>query len=187
MSLESNGGYESALKNHYARVRSTLRGPVPPQEIKRMPFAPVRKKTIVYNIGPDPFWLGPIEFHGFSLTEERRRVEITPPPFVETTTKISIRSIIIAAARHYNLSELEIKSVRKQAQLVRARQVAMFVAKMITEASYPFIAKHFGGRDHTTCMHAVNKISQLKDADPQVALDIDAICIAVTGKGLEAK
>jgi chromosomal replication initiator protein len=57
----------------------------------------------------------------------------------------------------------------------RPRQVAMYLAKQLTSRSLPDIGRRFGGRDHTTVMHGVRRIEELKSADPQIAEDLEIL------------
>ena len=71
---------------------------------------------------------------------------------------------------HFSIDELKGKSRRRP--LVLARQMAMFVSRELTELSYPAIAREFGGRDHTTVMHACDKISALMKERSQIYNDV---------------
>ena len=64
-------------------------------------------------------------------------------------------------ARQYNVSRSDLLSSRRTANVVRPRQVAMYLAKTLTLRSLPEIGRRFGGRDHTTVLHAVRKIEAL--------------------------
>ena len=59
--------------------------------------------------------------------------------------------------------------------MARPRQVAMFLAKTLTSKSLPEIGRRFGGRDHTTVIHAVKKIEDLKSIDNQIAEDVELL------------
>ena len=63
--------------------------------------------------------------------------------------------------------------------LVTARQIAMYIFRELTELSYPAIAKEFGGRDHTTVIHAVDKISQLMAERREIYDQVTALTTAV--------
>ena len=80
--------------------------------------------------------------------------------------QISVDSIVSAVAKFFNIKVQDMKGPRRTRQLVVPRQVAMFLARRHTGLSLPEIGKHFGGRDHTTVMHAVRKIDgQIKTDD----------------------
>lgn len=80
---------------------------------------------------------------------------------------------VTAEQFHFSLEELQGKSRRRP--LVLARQMAMFVSRELTELSYPAIAREFGGRDHTTVMHACDKISALMAERSQIYDDVTVL------------
>jgi chromosomal replication initiator protein len=59
--------------------------------------------------------------------------------------------------------------------VARPRQAAMYLAKQLTTRSYPDIGRRFGGRDHTTVLHAVRKIEELKASDAGIAADLETL------------
>ena len=75
--------------------------------------------------------------------------------------RVKIEDIQRAVARHYNVSRADMLSSRRTANVVRPRQIAMYLAKTLTLRSLPEIGRRFGGRDHTTVLHAVRKIENL--------------------------
>ena len=81
------------------------------------------------------------------LLTARQPRPITPPVILEATSKM------------FGIPIEEITGKKRQRPLVAARQVAMYVVRELTDLSYPAIAREFGGRDHTTVIHAVEKIS----------------------------
>lgn len=86
--------------------------------------------------------------------------------------QISIAEIQRRVASHYNIRLDEMHSKRRSQDIVHPRQVAMYLAKHLTLNSYPEIGHHFGGRDHTTVMHAVGKIEKMMLEKDAVADDI---------------
>ena len=86
--------------------------------------------------------------------------------------QVSMGEIKREVARHYNIRLEEMHSKRRSRNIVLPRQVAMFLAKNLTSNSYPEIGQHFGGRDHTTVMHAVNKVESMMNEDATMAEDI---------------
>ena len=78
-------------------------------------------------------------------------------------------------ARHYNVSRADLLSSRRTANVVRPRQIAMYLAKTLTLRSLPEIGRRFGGRDHTTVLHAVRKIEGLVGNDTVLAEEIDLL------------
>lgn len=95
--------------------------------------------------------------------------------------RITIDEIQRKVAEHYNLRLADMHSARRARSVARPRQVAMYLAKQLTARSLPEIGRKFGGRDHTTVMHAVRKIEELMDDDAQIAQDVDIVRRALTG------
>ena len=89
--------------------------------------------------------------------------------------KVTIDEIIRKVSDHYNLRMTDILSPRRARTVARPRQVAMFLAKTLTSKSLPEIGRRFGGRDHTTVIHAVKKIEDLKSIDNQIAEDVELL------------
>jgi len=85
----------------------------------------------------------------------------------------------IAAEEFAPVTVTDINSQRRTAPVVRARQVAMYVAKEMTARSLPEIGRRFGGRDHTTVLHAVRKIRNLIPTDAALAAQVNRIIRAV--------
>ena len=80
------------------------------------------------------------------------------------SSKIDVKNIIKETAEHYGVSALDITSKKRKQEIALARQVAMYLMRELTEASYPKIGDSFGGRDHTTVMHSCKKIeTQIKE------------------------
>jgi len=96
-----------------------------------------------------------------------KKVGIDPAP-----SRIMIGDIQRIVAEFYNVTVGDLKSVRRTANVVRPRQVAMYLAKTLTLHSLPEIGRRFGGRDHTTVLHAVRKIGCLVEKDPRMATEI---------------
>jgi chromosomal replication initiator protein len=95
--------------------------------------------------------------------------------------RITIDEIQRKVAEHYNLRITDMHSARRARNVARPRQVAMYLAKQLTARSLPEIGRKFGGRDHTTVMHAVRKIEELMEEDAQIAQDVDIVRRALTG------
>ena len=89
--------------------------------------------------------------------------------------KIKIEEIQRIVARRYNISRGDLISSRRTAIVVRPRQIAMYLAKTLTLRSLPEIGRRFGGRDHTTVLHAVRKIEGLVSNDGALAEEIETI------------
>ena len=89
--------------------------------------------------------------------------------------RVTIDEIQKRVAEHYNIKLSEMSSERRARAVARPRQVAMFLSKQLTQRSLPEIGRKFGGRDHTTVMHAVRKIEQLRESDPGIAEDLELL------------
>ena len=89
--------------------------------------------------------------------------------------RITIDEIQRKVAEHFNIRLGEMTSDRRARAVARPRQVAMYLAKQLTTRSLPEIGRKFGGRDHTTVMHAVRKIEELKGTDPALAEDVELL------------
>ena len=89
--------------------------------------------------------------------------------------KVTTDEIIRKVADHYNLRMSDLLSARRARQVARPRQVAMYLSKMLTSRSLPDIGRRFGGRDHTTVIHAVRKIEELRVTDSQIAEDVEIL------------
>jgi len=81
---------------------------------------------------------------------------------------ITLDAVQEAVAAKFHIKVAEMKSKRRTKALVYPRQVAMYLCRDITQQSYPEIARHFGGKDHTTIMHACKQIEKAKQSDPNL-------------------
>jgi chromosomal replication initiator protein len=81
---------------------------------------------------------------------------------------VSIEEIQKLVADQFKIRIADMYSKRRPAQIARARQVAMYLAKELTQKSFPEIGEAFGGRDHTTVMHAVKRITELRQKDAEL-------------------
>ena len=89
--------------------------------------------------------------------------------------RVKIEDIQKLVATHYNVSRADILSSRRTATVVRPRQIAMYLAKVLTLRSLPEIGRRFGGRDHTTVLHAVRKIEGLATQDGTLSEEIELL------------
>jgi chromosomal replication initiator protein len=106
--------------------------------------------------------------------------DILPPP---QPKKITIESIQKEVCKYYGLNINELLSRKRNKQLVYPRQVAMFLCRKMTDASFPLIGDQFGGRDHTTVMHGVEKIEKEAAADQILAATLDKLCKQLDPRG----
>ncbi|MEM8839503.1 MAG: helix-turn-helix domain-containing protein [Pseudomonadota bacterium] len=86
-----------------------------------------------------------------------------------------IEDIQRTVASHFNISKADLVSQRRTRAIVRPRQIAMFLCKTMTPRSLPEIGKRFGGRDHTTVIHAVQKVEELMAADRGFSDDVELL------------
>ena len=91
------------------------------------------------------------------------------------TIVIPIEKIQEAVGAFYGVSVKEIKGSRRVQNIVLARQVAMYLSREMTDNSLPRIGKEFGGKDHTTVIHAYEKIKSMVDTDDNLRLEIQSI------------
>ena len=89
--------------------------------------------------------------------------------------RITIEEIQLRVAQHFNIKVSEMHSPRRARAVARPRQVAMYLAKQLTSRSLPEIGRKFGNRDHTTVMHAVRKIEELRSTDSSMSEDIELL------------
>jgi chromosomal replication initiator protein len=89
--------------------------------------------------------------------------------------RVTIDEIQRKVAEHFNIKMAEMTSTRRARVVARPRQVAMYLAKQLTPRSLPEIGRKFGGRDHTTVMHAVKKIEELIASDRALAEDVELL------------
>lgn len=89
--------------------------------------------------------------------------------------RITIDEIQRQVAAHFNLRLADMSSARRSRVIARPRQIAMYLAKQLTPRSLPEIGRKFGGRDHTTVMHAIRVIDEMRKGDPAFAEDVDLL------------
>ena len=111
---------------------------------------------------------------GTSITVETAQI-VLQDLLKSSNKKITIEEIQKKVADHYNIRLTDMHSPRRSRSVARPRQVAMYLAKFITSRSLPEIGRKFGGRDHTTVMHAVKKIEELKQEDTNFNEDIELL------------
>ena len=132
--------------------------PKPPSAAPKAP-EPVREPVIVrMRGGRDFLW-------------------IATPPENRTATIKRIQAIV---ANAYNVSVLDILSERRTKVVVIPRQIAIYLARVLTPRSLPEIGHAFGNRDHTTALAAFNKIKHLMSADPAFAAEVEELARMVS-------
>jgi chromosomal replication initiator protein len=95
--------------------------------------------------------------------------------------RVTVDDIQKATAEHFGLKQADLISERRNRAIARPRQAAMWLAKQMTTRSLPDIGRRFGGRDHTTVLHAVRRIEELKAADPQLTRDLETLTRKLRG------
>ncbi|AIL12263.1 hypothetical protein IM40_00005 [Candidatus Paracaedimonas acanthamoebae] len=89
--------------------------------------------------------------------------------------RVTVEDIQKRVSEHFNVRLTDMHSPKRLRSVARPRQIAMYLAKQLTSYSLPDIGRKFGGRDHTTVMHAVKKIEELQQSDTSLAEDLDLL------------
>lgn len=89
--------------------------------------------------------------------------------------KVTVEEIQRKVSEHYNIRLSDMIGPKRVRNYARPRQIAMYLAKQMTSRSLPEIGRRFGGRDHTTVMHGVKRIEELKALDSQIADDLELL------------
>jgi chromosomal replication initiator protein len=97
----------------------------------------------------------------------------------ESERKITVEEIQRKVSDHYNIRLSDMIGPKRLRSYARPRQVAMYLCKQMTTRSLPEIGRRFGGRDHTTVMHGVRRIEELKQTDIQIAEDVELLSRAL--------
>ena len=95
--------------------------------------------------------------------------------------RITVDEIQKVCSEHFGLRQADLISERRNRAIARPRQAAMWLAKQLTTRSLPDIGRRFGGRDHTTVLHAVRRIEALRAEDPQLARDLEVLARKLRG------
>jgi len=95
--------------------------------------------------------------------------------------RVTVDDIQKATADHFGLKQADLISERRTRAVARPRQAAMWLAKQLTTRSLPDIGRRFGGRDHTTVLHAVRRIEELKVGDAQLTRDLETLTRKLRG------
>jgi chromosomal replication initiator protein len=89
--------------------------------------------------------------------------------------RVKIEDIQRVVSKHYNVSKQDLLSSRRTRSIVWPRHVAMYLSKTLTPRSLPEIGRRFGGRDHTTVLHAVRKIDALVAKDSALKRELELL------------
>lgn len=114
-------------------------------------LAPIPRVAVVITTHSRKPWLAPVV------------VEIEPPQVLPPTMSKRIKRLVCI---RFNISMEELLGPNRLAVLARPRQIAQYLDKMLTRNSLPEIGRRFGGRDHTSILHSVRKITALRLTDP---------------------
>lgn len=128
--------------------------------------------------------LGPPVFSMADWIERQRRIPL-PTQKAEIRRiprRVAVVDIQRAVAEHSNLPCNIMFCAARTAPVVRARQIAMFLAKTMTPSSFPEIGRRFGGRDHSTVHHAVGKMRERIEGDTSFAAEIEIIKTAIAAR-----
>lgn len=113
-------------------------------------------------------------------------VEIDEPagemPALPLPSFPTVGIVLDAVCRHYVITRADILSARRTANIVRPRQVAIYLARKLTLQSLPKIGRRFGGRDHTTVLHSIRQIEIKMVADPELNAAVEAIEAVVAAR-----
>ena len=88
---------------------------------------------------------------------------------------VRIDDILRTISQQYAVSRGDLLSARRTRSIVRPRQIGMYLSKQLTSRSLPEIGRRFGGRDHTTVIHAIRKIEELMNEDPNLRDEIETL------------
>ena len=115
-----------------------------------------------------------VRFHGREVTIDVAKTALKDLLSIQNR-QISVENIQKAVADFYSIKVADMYSKRRPANIARPRQIAMFMAKELTQKSLPEIGELFGGRDHTTVLHAVRKVAEERAHDGQLNHEIHVI------------
>ena len=94
---------------------------------------------------------------------------------IERNRELSVEEIIKKVSNHFNIKISDIKSPKRHKAVVLPRQIAMYISRQLTSCSYPEIGERFGGKDHSTIIHAIRKIEKIMEDDFQLRNTIENI------------
>ncbi|HHW31336.1 MAG TPA: chromosomal replication initiator protein DnaA [Clostridiaceae bacterium] len=121
-----------------------------------------------------------------SLTNSKITIEFASEALKEIllankTKTINTTTIIEAVSRYYDLKPEDFKSKKRNREISFPRQIAMYLCRELTDLSLPKIGESFGGRDHTTVLHAIEKISSEIESNPEVRRSLEELKRNLTG------
>lgn len=104
-----------------------------------------------------------------------------PAPIPHRPKRVTVAEIKCVVADYYKIPLIEMTSARRSRGVARPRQMAMYLARNLTPKSLPDIGARFGGRDHTTVIHAIRTIERLREVDAEIDRDIEALTEELAG------
>lgn len=107
--------------------------------------------------------------------------EVLADMFRASRRRITIDEIQKRVSEHFRIRHAEMVSARRAREVARPRQIAMYLAKQLTPRSLPEIGRRFGGRDHTTVIHAVRQIEKLRGEDSEIDNDVRTLIRVLEG------
>ena len=134
--------------------------PIPVVEIKTPDAAETRRLSLLNRIEPLRATLSRLESELEVITGKRGPM---------------IRDIQRAVCTHYDLTHRQLIGDSRMVALVRPRQVSMYLSKTLTVHGLAEVARRHGGRDHTTCLHAVRRIDALRVINPKLDADVETL------------
>ena len=99
---------------------------------------------------------------------------------VERSRELSIEDIIKKVSSHFNIKVTDLKSPKRLKAVVLPRQVAMYLARQLTSSSYPEIGERFGGKDHSTIIHAIRKVERMMEENYQLRQTVETLRQSLT-------
>ena len=99
--------------------------------------------------------------------------------------RVTIEEIKKKVAEHYGLKVQDLESPNRSRSIVRPRQIAMYLGRLLTPRSYPEIGRRFGNRDHTTVMHAVETIQRFTGTDPSFREEVEQLRLSIRNWPIE--
>ena len=170
--------YAAELRAHYAAVRVRVAAPAVASPVVAAPLclpAPEPPKTPA-NLA---------EARRGEIAAKRKPLspstEAEPETVASLPKKVFVREVQAVVAAFYGISVAAMISARRMRELVRPRHIAMYLASETTGQSLPAIGRLFGGRDHTTVLHAVRKIERQIAASAELAAEIEALRFEIDG------
>ncbi len=144
---------------------------------------PAQRKIEIVETEPDDTAIDIAECRNDVVFVLDRSVERGAHVFVGPhDQRLKTANIQRVVAEHFKVSVHDILSARRTADIVRPRQIAMYLTKLLTLRSLPEIGRRFGGRDHTTALHAVRKIEALVERDPETATLVEVLTAKIKGR-----